>query len=113
MTGVWKSQIAQHERILASGLEVYVDDSFQPGAAPPNPHAEVTSAKTAGSWSQLSSREATRKENEQKAAIFRGQPHQYASMSDYSCFLRAFALLTSTPILLQSRPFPQHRESVI
>ena len=49
------------------GLEVFVDDSFQPGATPTNSHAEVAMAKTGGTWTQLSSFEATRKENEQRA----------------------------------------------
>ena len=49
------------------GLEVFVDDSFQPGATAANPDAEVARAKTGGAWGQLSSFEATRKENEQRA----------------------------------------------
>lgn len=44
-----------------------MDDSFQPGATPVNPDAEVARARTGGAWSQLSAFEATRKENEQRA----------------------------------------------
>jgi len=59
--------------ILLAGQEVYVDDSFQPGAAEGRPsEVGLTTGTTGGAWNQLSSFEATRKENEQRAAKFRG-----------------------------------------
>jgi len=58
---------------LPAELEVYVDDSFQPGAAPGGPgEADLLPGATGGAWSQLSGFEVTRKENEQRAAKFRG-----------------------------------------
>ena len=55
-----------------TGLEIYVDDSFKPGAPPPAPEMDLAKARTGGAWSVLNGFEATRKENEQKAARFKG-----------------------------------------
>lgn len=49
-----------------------MDDSFQPGAEPQAVDTGFTRARTGGGWSSLAGQEATRKENEQKAAKFKG-----------------------------------------
>lgn len=49
-----------------------MDEGFQPGAEPPALDMDIVRARTGGAWTQLASQEATKKENEQKAARFKG-----------------------------------------